>query len=816
MTRWGLVVAAMLVLVNAAPASAGIEDPADTALNIIPSGQYGDAPPPPGASTQAEMYDGLTPLFDQVTNADLTKYFKSEGLGVGPDGPTTTEVLPRDDVTIVRDKFNVPHVDAETREAGIWAAGWIAGADRRLLGEQVRYNGLLAAIDAPGLDALELSTSLQNFQPSEQTEAEVAKQSEVLRRQGKEGRAVLRDIDAYISGINDHIAFKDLPDEPWTRNDVFAINAIKGQLLGQGGGDEARRTQFLAGLQNSLGAKRGLSVFNDLRQFKNPGNPTTVDGKFTYGHVPKRRRGNVIIDPGSFEPTPAADVAGSTAAAAHDPVEASNALMITGNRSTTENPLMVGGPQLPFLYPGLTWEIDMNAPGLRWRGATSSPFPGYLAIGRAVDFATTLTSAGGDIIDQYAERLCGGSDEMYRYKGRCRAMEHFDAGTLSSGEPVRFLTTVHGPVVGYATVGGNRVAISRKRSSYGRDTLDQLFFRRLSNGQVHDPRSYFNAASKTPQTFNSFYIDGEHIAEFTSGRFPIRPRGVDPGLLTKGNGKYEWRGFLAKNKHIHGTDPRDGTITNWNNIAARGFGAADDDWGSSGSAARIDLLDYNLDRLQRNGRWSLASVTAAMNAAATQDVRAIDTVPLLQRLLKGSSAPSPQAEQMLALLGAWRANGGSRLDRDLDGLIDDPGAAIMDAAWPGIANACIGTRLTPDQLEELQTLFSRWSAPPSGQKSGWYQYLDRDIRKLLGERVPRPLENSYCGGGKVGRAQAAIWSAIAAAGEQLTAEQRTADPSAWRADATAERIEFVPGLLPTTMRYTNRPNGIQQVISFGD
>jgi hypothetical protein len=60
----------------------------------------------------------------------------------------------------------------------------------------------------------------------------------------------------------------------------------------------------------------------------------------------------------------------------------------------------------------------------------------------------------------------------------------------------------------------------------------------------------------------------------------------------------------------------------------------------------------------------------------------------------------------------------------------------------------------------------------------------------------------------------AIWEALAAAGEELAAEQGTADPSAWRADATAERIEFVPGLLPTTMRYTNRPTGIQQVISF--
>ena len=76
-----------------------------------------------------------------------------------------------------------------------------------------------------------------------------------------------------------------------------------------------------------------------------------------------------------------------------------------------------------------------------------------------------------------------------------------------------------------------------------------------------------------------------------------------------------------------------------------------------------------------------------MNAAATQDVRAIDTVPLLVQLLQGSSTPNAQAAQMLMLLAAWNQHGGSRLDRDLDGKIDDPGAAIMDAAWPKIADA---------------------------------------------------------------------------------------------------------------------------------
>jgi hypothetical protein len=80
--------------------------------------------------------------------------------------------------------------------------------------------------------------------------------------------------------------------------------------------------------------------------------------------------------------------------------------------------------------------------------------------------------------------------------------------------------------------------------------------------------------------------------------------------------------------------------------------------------------------------------------------------------------------------------------------------------------------------------------------------------------VSMPFQASYCGRGNRRSCRQSIWRAIAAAGAELAEEQGTDDPAAWRADATAERISFVPGLLPTTMRYTNRPSGIQQVISF--
>jgi acyl-homoserine lactone acylase PvdQ len=566
-------------------------------------------------------------------------------------------------------------------------------------------------------------------------------------------------------------------------------------------------------LQAKLGTAKGMSVFNDLRQHDDAEQPTSIDGNFPYEPIPASPSGNVIIDPNSYKQVSAIGGPVQTPQPAH----ASNELMIDAAHSATGHPLLVGGPQIGYFYPGLTYEIDMHAPGLVWRGATSAPFPGYMLIGRGADFATTLTSASGDIIDQYAETLCGGSDTKYLYQGKCLSMGTFDAGVLkgSNGSPdqkVTFHTTVHGPVTGYATVKGRQIAISSKRSSYGKDALDLLLYRDLSTGAVDSPQTFFAAASQSPQTFNSFYIDSKNIAEYTSGLLPIRPASLDPGLLTDGTGKDEWQGYLGADAHPHGTNPERGRIVNWNNNVAKGFGAADDEWMRAGANGRVDLLNKNLDRLESNGKWTLASVTSAMNAAATQDVRAIDTVPLLAQMLSGSKAPNARDAQMLSLLQAWNAHGGSRLDRNGDGKIDDPGAAILDTAWDGIANALMSPVLGP-LVNELNTLVPRFDQPPAGQYSGWYQYFDKDIRSLLGDKVTDPFANHYCGAGNKAACQKAVWAAIDAAGSTLATKQGS-NPTAWRSSATAERISFVPGILPTTMRYTNRPTGIQQVISF--
>jgi hypothetical protein len=138
----------------------------------------------------------------------------------------------------------------------------------------------------------------------------------------------------------------------------------------------------------------------------------------------------------------------------------------------------------------------------------------------------------------------------------------------------------------------------------------------------------------------------------------------------------------------------------------------------------------------------------------------------------------------------------------------------MDTAWPRLADAAMTPVLGKPLADQLSnTLHRRFDLPPGGQFGGWHMYMSKDLRTLLGRPVRGPLANRYCGAGDANVCRSELWAAIDAAGTELEAGQGP-DPAAWRADATRERISFAPGLLPYTMRYTNRPSGIQQVIEF--
>jgi hypothetical protein len=105
----GCALAMALVLGGLAPAaySADFSSPGE-AWNVLPPGESGSPSPNPNSFNQALLYNGLTPLFDQVTDSDLPNYFKPNIFGLGGETPVSV-VQPRPGLRIERDSKGVAH-----------------------------------------------------------------------------------------------------------------------------------------------------------------------------------------------------------------------------------------------------------------------------------------------------------------------------------------------------------------------------------------------------------------------------------------------------------------------------------------------------------------------------------------------------------------------------------------------------------------------------------------------------------------------------------------------------------------------------------
>ena len=359
-------------------------------------------------------------------------------------------------------------------------------------------------------------------------------------------------------------------------------------------------------------------------------------------------------------------------------------------------------------------------------------------------------------------------------------------------------------------VKGKPYAIAKARSTYGEDAFGIAALRDMTVGGGSTVNGFYRAANEFGFTFNWAYASREHVAYFSSGKLPIRAKGTNKLLPTLGTGKYDWKGFLPlRAPPARRADPAGGLILNWNNKPAPGWQAGDDNL-SYGSVHRVEAF-YHFPR-----KAKIEDVVSIMNKAATEDVTATQVWPVLHAVLATGRAPSDRAKLADQLVTSWAARGASRLDADLDGKIDDPGAPILDLAFTKMATAALGARIGPltSNLAELMS--------PTRTRRGATDRPSAAAGTATSTRT--------CGRCWAGRCAAASRSPTAAAGRWRAAAracgprstrprassppQQGPDPRLWRADATNERIKFTPGLIADTMRWTNRPT-FQQVLRFG-
>lgn len=812
----------LLLIVGASTAGATeLEDFSGGAYQILPPGAEGGLEEGKYATDQAKLYEKLTPKKGKVTQETIEKDFLVEKFGVNTGGGVLRVENPEPGLEIVRDKHDIPHITGATRGEAMFGSGWVAAKDRGLLLQLGLGPAYTAALSIPGINAFGLLLTERSFKPSAEAISFVSNQKKVLEEKGPEGEQVIQDLENWVNGVNGYE--KTLPEgerlKTVTFADAIAGFAFIGSIFGNGGGSEVRNSEFLARLEAKMGEEGGKQVFRDLKQVNDPEAPTTTTQEFAYDGEPTGPTpGALMVEPGTVSPSAVKAAAAATASRRR----ASNFLLVGPGDAANGHPKAVMGPQLGYYYPEIVMQADLHAPGLDAEGIVA-PISPYVFIGRGRDFAWSLTSAGSENNQQFLEKLCNADESpptreshSYIHNGECVPMHLFDAGELGAqgAEPaheVKFYETVHGPVSGTVLVGGQPYAIANDRSFRGREPEGELAFSQLDSDKVHNPQQFFEAANNLDTTFNMAYLDSKHIAYFSTGRLPVLAPGTNPSLPTLGTGEYDWKGFLSLEQHPHEVDPAGNVFTNWNNKPAPGWGAASDEY-SYGPIHRVQLFTGFKEGMTE------ADDAAIMNRAATQDLRAVKVWPEIEEVLNTPGpAPSALALEARKTVMKWVRSGASRYGKEGP---KAPAAAILDTAWTPIGEAVLGPVLG-EQLSEFKSI----QGPDNGENSqgssygsGWYGYVYKGMRQVLGQAVGQPFSRGYCGSGNLEACRSSLWSAIEKAAEKLQTEQGT-EMKAWR--AAKVRINFLPGILKSpkpphgefTMSWTNRST-FQQIIEF--
>jgi acyl-homoserine lactone acylase PvdQ len=855
-------------------------------LQSIDDAQLHGTITPPGADTRhatAELnaYDSLVQAYPTLTADKLSDFFKVRRFGDRTDGERRYQ--PRAGVTVVRDgRWGEPAIYGATDADMAFGAGFVGAEDRLALMEVLRALGRAEAFELLGTTPAWLADAeiarLYGY-----TEEEFAAMIDRLPvRYGRAGADVKRIIESYVDGINEYIALgargevplpAGLADlgikvpAPWKTTDVVAVVSTVRALFGAGGGNELANATILATLTKELGPENGRNAYEDLRNRDNLDGPVHTTRRFPYD----------LRDAAKLDP--AANVLGATAGAdgisttlaeilpqlkslqeqarvktehlklttplgtvdlskAGSPGAMSNHLVAGSSRTASGRPIVLGGPQAGYFSPQILMDYELHSPSIHARGAGFPGLSTLVVLGRTQDYAWTPTAGASDMIDTYVERLCNPDgtppteqSRHYLFNGKCEAMDRRTYRTaalypsaLQAGLPdIIVERTVHGPVVARGKVGDVAVAITKKRSTYGKELDPAVSILRMNRNEAKTGKDFVEIFHESHNlSTNWSYANDHEIAYVHGGLYPRRPASVDPDLPVWGTGEWEWakdaRGedeYLGSAEVPHEVAPERDFFVSWNNRPAPGWGASDAQWGWT-SLHRGRLVEEAITREPR-GSITPTRLVQVMEEAGLTDLRGRFVGPLVLRLLDGTPDLQDRDRTMLDVLRQWIAEGALRRDGNGDGTYDRAaGVAIMDALWGRLIRAIFEPVIGDPGRIPLQ-FDNAPNTAGSAYETGFYGQVQTDLKQILGDKLKSPTSRTYCGGtpqaaGSRATCAERVLAALRQAGDAIAADQGP-DPAAWANDASAERIQFLPGAV-LTMHWVNRPT-TQGLSTFG-
>ncbi|MFI1051608.1 penicillin acylase family protein [Streptomyces griseoruber] len=642
--------------------------------------------------------------------------------------------------------------------------------------------------------------------------------------------------------------------------DMVALASVIGALFGSGGGGEVNNAISLLEAQEKYGVTEGTKAWEAFRERNDPEAVLTVHNgeSFPYGAKPDTAQGQALPDSGSVSTQPlvydatgtggdqsaSATAAAATATALSSAKRGmSNALVVSGKYTASGHPIAVFGPQTGYFAPQLLMLQEIQGPGISARGASFAGLSMYVELGRGQDYSWSATTSGQDIIDTYAVELCQ-DDYHYLYHGTCTAMDVVEQknswkpttadATAAGSYTMRVYRTKYGPVEYRATVGGKKVAYTTLRSSFMHEADSIIGFQMLNDPDyVKSPQTFQSAVQHINYTFNWFYADSTHTAYYNSGDNPVRATGVDSEFPVWAQAAYEWKNWVpatntatytTASEHPNSID-QDYYIS-WNNKQALNYTTAS--WGD-GSVHRGNLLESRVKALVAAGGVTRASLVKAMADASLADLRAEAVLPNLLKVINSSTVTDSTAAAAVTKLQTWLTAGGKRTETSAGSktYANADAIRILDAWWPLLVQGEFGPGLGTDLYTAFTANLPIDESPsaahgPTGAHAGssfqygWWSYVDKDIRAVLGQTVQGGLTQKYCGGGTLSGCRDVLISTLKTAAGKTAAQVYPGDTlcsagDQWCADSIVQRT--LGGIKHYNISWQNRPT-FQQVVEF--
>ena len=438
-------------------------------------------------------------------------------------------------VAIWRDRNGVPHIKAQTEHDSYVALGYVHAQDRLWQMDFLRRLGAGRLSEVLGAPTVQSDSHMRTLGLYRLAQTSVA-------RLPPDARTA---VDAYTKGVNAYLDSRNgawpiefyvlrYRPERWKPADSLVWGRIMAVLLSRNWREEILQAR----IKRKLGADVLPVLFPDY----------PADGPRTLAAYEDGLENFLAVG------------------------SASNAWVVSGDRTETKKPLLANDPHLRFRTPGLWYLASVEWPGRALTGATVPGVP-FMVLGQNSHIAWGFTSAETDVQDVYVEKLEATGPNWYLTPEGARPfMERTEIIQVRDRPDISLTVrnTRHGPVISDLSRDLESLAPEGHVLALATPALREDDDSALASYRLNHATNWrqFRDAVKSWHAphLNISYADRDgNIGLIAAARVPLRKAGNGRLPVEGGSGKFDWAGWIPFDHLPQVFNPPGGMIANANN-----------------------------------------------------------------------------------------------------------------------------------------------------------------------------------------------------------------------------------------------------------